>query len=462
VPAATCAIGSPIEFDSRPFRITGAGIEGSRIKAIARMPAMFRWNGQGKYNYRTEFSHLRLEGSGLAERGVLASRIAHALIFRTLISGTTVAALDLAYGWDNDISESHIAWNSGIGILINDGVLDGIQGNNAIRIVNTKVVSNSIGIYISPSRHVQISGCTLESNARTAIFIPHGSEGTIVRDNYFEANAKEGISFRTPATVIRADIVVNGSSQSDAEMGLASPARGFVAEGNYVFATFSKQFTYLIAAAGVRLVGNTAFRSRSPSLLGMLDDTRYTSISGLYFSGNQDFSDLVTISSSAFRGVDLADAGGSTRPVLNYFSLTRNPVGPSVPASAAASSGGVRLQRGVPVDQIISVSSSEAWRSSFLMEDHPDLAGATVTASALCSSPSMAVRCSLWTSLGAEVTSAGLADDRWQRVSLTLTLPTKGLVTFEFRKQGGAADTLQLARPVLAHTGVPSTLLNDR
>lgn len=460
VPAATCAIAAPVEFGSRPFRITGAGIEGSKIKALARMPAMFRWNGEGKYNYRTEFSQLRLDGNGLAERAVLASRVAHLLIFRTLITGTTVAALDLAYGWDNDISESHIAWNSGIGILINNGIVDGIQGNNAIRIVNTKIVSNATGIYVSPSRHVQITGCTLDSNSRTAIFIPRGAEGTIIRDNYFEANAQEGIAFRTPATVVRADIVVNGSAQNDSEMGFASPARGLVVEGNYAFATFSKQFAYLIAAAGARLVGNTAFRGRSPSLIGLLDDTRYTSIGGLHFSGNQDFSELVTIFPSASRGVDLTEASGSTLPTVNYFSLSGAPISPAGPGDTGAVHGGnASLRRGVPVDQIASVHSLGAWRSTLRIEDVPDLAGATVTVSALCSSASKAARCSIWTSLGAEATSALLEEDRWQRVSLTLALPAAGSVTFEVRRQGGPADgSLQIARPLLTHTGVPGSL----
>ena len=460
-PAAVCGIGSPIEFDSRPFRITGVGFEASKIRSLARMPAMFRWNGEGKYNYRAEFSNIRLEGNSLAERGIHSSRISHLLVFRTLITGTTVAALDLSYGWDNDIIESHIAWNSGIGIMINDGIVGGIQGNNAIRIVNTKVVSNSLGIYISPSRHVQITGCTIESNLLTGILLSRGAEGTVIRDNYFEANARTGVSFHAPQRLIHADIVANGSRSSDTEMGSTMPSRGLVIEGNYTFSTFTEQFAYLVAVSGVRLTGNTAWRGRPTTLIGLLDDTRYTSVTGLQFGGNQDFSGPLSVHPSPSRGVDLADANGSVLPAVNYFSRVS-----WSSSSPVIKGGGGRIQRaarffnGDAVDEISGAVESDTWGSAIDLAAFPDLAGAVVTVSAWCHSESKAARCAISTSLGAESISPVLKRDQWRRVSLTVSLPSTGVVSIGVRKRSGSVDdAVLITRPVLTHVGVPASLL---
>jgi parallel beta-helix repeat protein len=421
------------------------------------MPAIFQWNRKGDYNYRTEFSNVRLEGGGVAERGILASRISHLLIFRTLITGTTVAALDIAYGWDNDIVESHIAWNSGIGIVVNDGIIDGIQGNNAIRILNTKIVSNSLGIYVSPSRQVQVSGCTIESNAQTGIFVPRGSEGTIIRDNYFEANAKEGIRFDNAGALIHADVVVNGSPSSDQAMGAAAFARGLTVEGNYTFATFAHHFVYLVATKGARIVGNTAWRGRPIFLIGLLDDTRITSLSGLDFRGNQDFSAPLSITPSKFRGVDLSDATGSILPTVNYFSLVwaaGRRCEPGVPA---------HMVNGEPTERIEGSGDAASCSAVFDLSDFPELAGATVTVSAMCRSESNSARCALWTSLGDEAQSPLLQDGAWHRASLSLTLPVRGRVTVGIRR--GAGDTsapLLFQRLVLTHAGVPVAALYGR
>jgi parallel beta-helix repeat protein len=453
-----CGTSVPITFSDKPFRVIGNGFESSGVRALAPMSAVFRWDETGTYAHRQEWRDVAIDGNNLAQRGIFGKRIAHALFMRVNVKQTTSAGIELSYGWNNDIVESQISWNRGDGVFVSEA--GGLGGNNAIRLLNTKLVSNRVGVRLSVTTSVQVSGCTIESNTETGIYLARLNHATVIRDNYFEANGAAGITFAIPRRTIRADVLLNGTDGSLEKLMNNNPAEGVLIEGNHTIGKFISHFVYAVAVRGLTIGENVATRSHKTILLGILNDRRYGAIAGVSVRGNIGFSKPLDPESALLYQLDLSETRVEESPCTNFLSESITEV------ARLNASGGGSLTRASAATRL---HGSETWVSTGAadidwygwridLERFPELAGAAVTFSVWCRVDDAATGCDIWTTTAGSHAGIPQGSTEWRRLSLAFTMPKDGVENVGIRRMAGAPEHKAFfARPVFSVLGAPAS-----
>lgn len=191
------------------IRIEGENMTGVTIKATGSMAAVFSFTDVSA-NGGFVFSELTIDGNGLAARGIQSAQIRYMSVDRVLIKNTTTAAVDIAEGWDQNITRCFIQNNAG------DGLRLGTNANNVN--VTGCVISTNVGwgVRVDSGHGVNLRGNDLSANELGGIYMVRGS-GTAgggvlnVKDNYFEGNAAHAV----PCTTTSGSAVLTGVSAAN-------------------------------------------------------------------------------------------------------------------------------------------------------------------------------------------------------------------------------------------------------
>ena len=81
------------------------------------------------------------------------------------------------------------------------GLLVTNAGNN-VNIVNSVLVDNEVGLYLSGGMQQNIEGCVFEGNGGPAIVLFY-TRATTINSNYFEGNNARPLSPRGPSVCLR-------------------------------------------------------------------------------------------------------------------------------------------------------------------------------------------------------------------------------------------------------------------
>lgn len=277
----------------RPLRIVGANWQTTEIRATAAMVAVFNLPNAQCDSF--EWRDLKVNANSLANYAILAPRLSHSLMSRIYATGGLLAGVSFSFGWDNEIVHSQIRDNAGDGFLYSLKLVAGVNGNNALRIRDTKIFGNDgVGVRLWYPVNALIEGCTIETNAMGGIYLPYNARAVVIRGNYFEANASVGLAFTTPAVTVKADIIINGTDGSLNRFMNITPALGVVIEGNHTFGNnltgAASAFTYLISGDGIRLADNVAWPGYATPLLRTRDDPALCSLADVVIGRNKQFS----------------------------------------------------------------------------------------------------------------------------------------------------------------------------
>ena len=262
-PPGTFLVNTKLNLSVTPVVVRGSGLLGSTVKAGATMTSVFDFTNTSSQNEFFQFFDLRINGNSNADYCISSTKIDHSIFQRLYLMGSKICALNIGYGWDNDILECEILYNT----------LDGIRlsgtSNNGVNILNCKIgVGGGIGVnVINGGGPINITGCTLESNAICALYA-WGCYGLNYSGNYHEANAQTGYAFATPAKTVHSDIILNGSSVSTIQSE-AYPVYGCKIGNNWFSNTYSTSgLIWLIAADGLTVENNSCASATSPTLIG--------------------------------------------------------------------------------------------------------------------------------------------------------------------------------------------------
>ena len=133
---------------------------------------------------------MNIQANQAADYGVLAPAVQSSLFQRIYLQGGLVGGLRLSWGWSNMIEDCEFESNY-VGLLVTNA------GNN-VNIVNSVLVDNEVGLYLSGGMQQNIEGCVFEGNGGPAIVLFY-TRATTINSNYFEGNNARPLSPRGPS-----------------------------------------------------------------------------------------------------------------------------------------------------------------------------------------------------------------------------------------------------------------------
>jgi parallel beta-helix repeat protein len=230
------------------------------IKATAAMAAVFQFADTSSNAYFS-FRELRIDGNQLAQKGIASTKLADVYIDRIVVLNTTVAAVDLAEGWNQNITASGFQNNAG------DGLRLGTNANN-VRVEGCVASSNrGWGITVRTGVGVNLRNNDIEANALGGIYIAAGAgtagAGTVnVKDNYFEGNATSYItgtltSGSASVTASAAAVAIAAANIGHAILGPSIPAGTTITAAAGTTITMSAAATATATETDFVLVGVT-------------------------------------------------------------------------------------------------------------------------------------------------------------------------------------------------------------
>jgi hypothetical protein len=375
-PDGTYNVSAPIAINSTYFgvAIEGANYNGATVKATASMTAVFDFNDDTQ-NSRFEFSGLAINGNGLAQRGVWSRKISNTAFRRLHIYGTTVSALDVGYGWNNDIDQLEIDNNTGDGIVFSNAT-----NHNAVSITRTRIIKNDgWGIVVNAGESISITnGCDIELNKKGGIFSVTGPAKLYVAGNYFEKNALNGHTFTTPALTVKADIVINGANTT--ALGTGFPTHSVTIVGNYHASDYATHFVWANATDSLLVEGNyhTHYSAIPSAVVGVYADSDYARVPRVTLRRNENFATEVDVQGIASaRAISMTDWETDTAPERNllpelftgytkYFTSG----GGTISRSSSAN-----RYEGSEAFEISGVVTSDIWGVVLDVTANPELAG---------------------------------------------------------------------------------------
>lgn len=472
VPVGQCGTKSAISVPAasgKHLHFIGAGMGSSWIVATGAMNAVFDYADVNQAEHH-EFRDLTISGGGFASYGIRSAKLSDSLFSRIRVMGTTTAAMDISYGWDNVYFGIQITANTGNGLVLGAG-----GANNAANIQGSAFFGNDgIGIKAQSGKSIIIRGNTIETNKKAGIYAVFGCQSLVISDNYFEGNAVDGLAFATPAETVHADIIINGSASSTV-YDYAYPCLGVVIDGNSTQANGAANTPFIKAISieqgqvtnNISVPGSTHYATKS--LLDVSANSAYASVKNITLHGNSFASKVV--------------ASNWTTGKYNFFSsftdgdLTAriNYVDRSVFAfSAIAAGGGGTFSRAASAERwngqetyaLGGAANTDLWGISFDAANYPDLQGQIVWFGAWHK-----VRgAGTGTIVGYANTGSGnvAAQDiqsttSWQWYEFAALMPSSGTVAFSLRQTAaGAGDYILLSGVSCGVVGANAASFNTR
>lgn len=476
-PSGTYAISQPLVV-SKQVAFKGDGKPFSKIKVVSAGPIFsiislpYGSTGVTNLTNRASLEGIQLDGSGKAGYGVIG--VTNHMNFRDLwVRGTTVAGMDISYGWCNAWEEVEISYNTGDGLRLNT-----LGQSNAIKLSACRFFQNGgWGVIAVSSFNITLTnGTTIEFNGKGGIWAA-AIRALNVDGCYFEKNGATGQYFDTPGITIHADIIINGSVPNmDGPNSLSGAfATSANISNNLVGQEGERYFIYATGAETLTVEGNSL--DKLDGVLGSTLVGCYGAVSSVapangFFrtfriGRNQGWDDsrivgMAPMTAGLATYNETAQRPHSVRHLRTDYAQNVNLAETDLSkwALVVGSDGGIWRRSGVvfdqdphaPVWEIDATGSSHIFGFSLDMADYPQNFGKLFAFSAMTKN-AFSGDGGGWLYANSLATTASFVNNQdWVMQAGVFVWPETGTKNFAFRKMG-APGSAQICKPVLAEVG---------
>lgn len=404
------------------------------------------------------FSNISLDGKNKTLHGIYSTKLARSRFENIRFTNFSKEALHIEYGWSNNINKCEFT-NNNIGIYLSNQCYI----NN---ITETTIEGSNIGVYINNSAKCNINKCTLQSNNGTAVYSRFANTSLSITKNHFESNAEEGITFTNGETVVKADIILNGSTNPET-LSSAWTNQDVTISDNYCISNKNNSFIFASALQSSTITTNFSRHIDNPfgpvNLITTYLDTNRCNISNIDISKNYGFNLPIfpeyVLWNTPNRFPDLSDISIDNTGLYNFANTNYSDWIQNYSGSPT-NNYSVKLSDNKYKGNVISITGNPVgWRGfRFDLEKHPELQNKLLYLYCKVKSLNASTIFNLRMSIGNTnyvTQNKPLVVNSWTEQVLCYKTPDSGilLISFDVSSSGSGIGTIELTDLILSEVG---------
>lgn len=404
------------------------------------------------------FSNISLDGKNKTLHGIYSTKLARSRFENIRFTNFSKEALHIEYGWSNNINKCEFT-NNNIGIYLSNQCYI----NN---ITETTIEGSNIGVYINNSAKCNINKCTLQSNNGTAIYSRFANTSLSITKNHFESNAEEGVTFANGETIVKADIILNGSTNPET-LSSAWTNQDVTISDNYCISNKNNSFIFASALQSSTITTNFSRHIDNPfgpvNLITTYLDTNRCNISNIDISKNYGFNLQIfpeyVLWNTPNRFPDLSDISIDNTGLYNFANTNYSDWIQNY-SSSPTNNYSVKLSDNKYKGNVISITGNPAgWRGfRFDLEKHPELQNKLLYLYCKVKSLNASTTFNLRMSTGNTnyvTQNKPLVVNSWAEQVLCYKTPDSGilLISFDVSSIGSGIGTIELTDLILSEVG---------
>lgn len=404
------------------------------------------------------FSNISLDGKNKTLHGIYSTKLARSRFENIRFTNFSKEALHIEYGWSNNINKCEFT-NNNIGIYLSNQCYI----NN---ITETTIEGSNIGVYINNSAKCNINKCTLQSNSGTAVYSRFANTSLSITKNHFESNAEEGITFTNGETVVKADIILNGSTNPET-LSSAWTNQDVTISDNYCISNKNNSFIFASALQSSTITTNFSRHIDNPfgpvNLITTYLDTNRCNISNIDISKNYGFNLPIfpeyVLWNTPNRFPDLSDISIDNTGLYNFANTNYSDWIQNYSGSPT-NNYSVKLSDNKYKGNVISITGNPVgWRGfRFDLEKHPELQNKLLYLYCKVKSLNASTIFNLRMSTGNTnyvTQNKPLVVNSWAEQVLCYKTPDSGilLISFDVSSKGSGIGAIELTDLILSEVG---------
>lgn len=404
------------------------------------------------------FSNISLDGKNKTLHGIYSTKLARSRFENIRFTNFSKEALHIEYGWSNNINKCEFT-NNNIGIYLSNQCYI----NN---ITETTIEGSNIGVYINNSAKCNINKCTLQSNKGTAIYSRFANTSLSITKNHFESNAEEGVTFTNGETIVKADIILNGSTNPET-LSHAWTNQDVTISDNYCISNKNNSFIFASALQSSTITTNFSRHIDNPfgpvNLITTYLDTNRCNISNIDISKNYGFNLPIfpeyVLWNTPNRFPDLSDISIDNTGLYNFANTNYSDWIQNYSGSPT-NNYSVKLSDNKYKGNVISITGNPVgWRGfRFDLEKHPELQNKLLYLYCKVKSLNASTIFNLRMSTGNTnyvTQNKPLVVNSWTEQVLCYKTPDSGilLISFDVSSSGSGIGTIELTDLILSEVG---------
>lgn len=404
------------------------------------------------------FSNISLDGKNKTLHGIYSTKLARSRFENIRFTNFSKEALHIEYGWSNNINKCEFT-NNNIGIYLSNQCYI----NN---ITETTIEGSNIGVYINNSAKCNINKCTLQSNKGTAIYSRFANTSLSITKNHFESNAEEGVTFTNGETIVKADIILNGSTNPET-LSHAWTNQDVTISDNYCISNKNNSFIFASALQSSTITTNFSRHIDNPfgpvNLITTYLDTNRCNISNIDISKNYGFNLPIfpeyVLWNTPNRFPDLSDISTDNTGLYNFANTNYSDWIQNYSGSPT-NNYSVKLSDNKYKGNVISITGNPVgWRGfRFDLEKHPELQNKLLYLYCKVKSLNASTIFNLRMSTGNTnyvTQNKPLVVNSWTEQVLCYKTPDSGilLVSFDVASSDSSIGTIELTDLILSEVG---------
>lgn len=404
------------------------------------------------------FSNISLDGKNKTLHGIYSTKLARSRFENIRFTNFSKEALHIEYGWSNNINKCEFT-NNNIGIYLSNQCYI----NN---ITETTIEGSNIGVYINNSAKCNINKCTLQSNKGTAIYSRFANTSLSITKNHFESNAEEGVTFTNGETIVKADIILNGSTNPET-LSHAWTNQDVTISDNYCISNKNNSFIFASALQSSTITTNFSRHIDNPfgpvNLITTYLDTNRCNISNIDISKNYGFNLPIfpeyVLWNTPNRFPDLSDISIDNTGLYNFANTNYSDWIQNYSGSLT-NNYSVKLSDNKYKGNVISITGNPVgWRGfRFDLEKHPELQNKLLYLYCKVKSLNASTIFNLRMSIGNTnyvTQNKPLVVNSWTEQVLCYKTPDSGilLISFDVSSSGSGIGTIELTDLILSEVG---------
>lgn len=404
------------------------------------------------------FSNISLDGKNETLHGIYSTKLARSRFENIRFTNFSKEALHIEYGWSNNINKCEFT-NNNIGIYLSNQCYI----NN---ITETTIEGSNIGVYINNSAKCNINKCTLQSNNGTAIYSRFANTSLSITKNHFESNAEEGVTFANGETIVKADIILNGSTNPET-LSSAWTNQDVTISDNYCISNKNNSFIFASALQSSTITTNFSRYIDNPfgpvNLITTYLDTNRCNISNIDISKNCGFNLQIfpeyVLWNTPNRFPDLSDISIDNTGLYNFANTNYSDWIQNY-SNSPTNNYSVKLSDNKYKGNVISITGNPAgWRGfRFDLEKHPELQNKLLYLYCKVKSLNASTTFNLRMSTGNTnyvTQNKPLVVNSWAEQVLCYKTPDSGilLISFDVSSIGSGIGTIELTDLILSEVG---------
>lgn len=404
------------------------------------------------------FSNISLDGKNKTLHGIYSTKLARSRFENIRFTNFSKEALHIEYGWSNNINKCEFT-NNNIGIYLSNQCYI----NN---ITETTIEGSNIGVYINNSAKCNINKCTLQSNKGTAIYSRFANTSLSITKNHFESNAEEGVTFANGETIVKADIILNGSTNPET-LSSAWTNQDVTISDNYCISNKNNSFIFASALQSSTITTNFSRHIDNPfgpvNLITTYLDTNRCNISNIDISKNYGFNLPIfpeyVLWNTPNRFPDLSDISIDNTGLYNFANTNYSDWIQNYSGSPT-NNYSVKLSDNKYKGNVISITGNPVgWRGfRFDLEKHPELQNKLLYLYCKVKSLNASTIFNLRMSTGNTnyvTQNKPLVVNSWAEQVLCYKTPDSGilLISFDVSSIGSGIGAIELTDLILSEVG---------